>query len=361
MAAAPAFTVFGEVLQAPVAAPQPPSSAGLLRGVQAPAQGKEGAASNHTVAALGLLASVAAVSSQRVAFRRRAAAARNVQRVTAAALPADATSDKEVGRAALLRGLSSSCAIAAGAVPLSAEAKSVDEATKDLNFYGVPQIAPTQLPFGWNAAVEPIGLADSAYYGRFKLGSEPLVVTFNVPPGWVVAKPNIDFNGTAGTVSANDFAKGDSATLWVDAQNEKDGVKTIEDMKKGDFYKVLKRALTQKGTGFIEALKISKVSDGTAPGYKILEYEYEIESGAGFSINRNGIAGVAQCGDQKNLQLFWTGVTTPRWDGMKSNLLQIAQSFRVAKLPKDIAEAQTGFYAEKYNNDEAATKRGKLY
>lgn len=357
MAATQAFTVLGEVMQAPVAAPPPPGSVGLLRGVQAPAQGKEGATRNHTVAAIGLLASVAAVSWQRAAFRRRGAVARNAKRVTAASLPADATTDKEVGRAALLRGLSSSCAIAAGALPFSADAKSLEEAKKALETYGAPELAPKDLDFGWNAAVEPIGLAESAYYGRFKLGNEPIVVTFNVPLGWVIAKPNIDFNGSAGTVSANDFSKGDSATLWVDAKSEKG----IEEMKKGDYFKILKKALSQKGNNIIEALKISKISDGLAPGYKTLEYEYEIESGAGFSINRNGLATVAQCGDQKNLQLFWTGVTTPRWSGQQKTLRQIVQSFKVAKIPKDIADAQTQIYDDKFNTDEAATKRGKLY
>lgn len=313
------------------------------------------------------MATRAAVVCSRRGISQRSAKlrfGRSAHRLSAAAVPADRTdlaAEEEVGRAALLRSLSSACAAAAGSAPLllspPAFAKSVDEATKELKTYGVPEIAPKDLPFGWNAVVEPIGLADSAYYGRFKLGNEPLVVTFVVPPGWVVAKPNIDFNGTAGTVSANDFSKGDSATLFVETKYEK----TLDTMKKGDYYKAMRKALTQKGGAFIEGLKITKVMDGSGPEYKVIEYDYEIESGAGFSINRSGFATVAQVGDEKNLQLFWTGTTQPRWGAMKDNLLQIVKSFKVAKLPKEIAEAATGVYAEKFNNEDAAMARGKLY
>ena len=43
----------------------------------------------------------------------------------------------------------------------------------------------------------------------------PLLVTFQYPFDWVVATPNNDKNSEAGTISAAEYAKGDSATLFV--------------------------------------------------------------------------------------------------------------------------------------------------
>jgi len=254
---------------------------------------------------------------------------------------ADATSSDEVSRSDLFRGLGGfGAAIAATPLaPAPAAAKSLEEAAAQLATYGVPQIAPKEgPPGGWKIVVEPIGLASDAEYGRFKLGAEPQVVTFNVPPLWVVSVPNIDFNGAAGTVQANDYGKGDSATLYVDTKFKGD----FNEFGKKDALIAMKKALTMKGKGFIEGLKIIKVRDG-APGYKILEYDYEIESAAGFSINRNGLASVTQTGDAGNLQIFWTGVVTPRWGDMEGTMQKIVDSFRIATVPKTVTIPKRDF------------------
>lgn len=243
-------------------------------------------------------------------------------------------SSDEVSRSDLFRSLGG---LGAGIAttplaPAPAAAKSLEEAAAQLATYGVPQIAPKEYPpGGWKIIVEPIGLVNDAEYGRFKLGSEPQVVTFCVPPLWIVSTPNIDFNGAAGTVQANDYGKGDSATLYVDTKFKG----KLDEMEKKDYLVEMKKALTMKGKGFIEALKIQKVKDGS-PGYKIIEYDYEIESAAGFQINRNGIAAFAQSGDSGNLQIFWTGVVTPRWSDMEKTLYNIATSFRIAQVPKNV-------------------------
>ncbi|CAK0869352.1 unnamed protein product, partial [Prorocentrum cordatum] len=90
---------------------------------------------------------------------------------------------------------------------------------------------------GWRVAVEPIGLAKDASYGRFDLGGEPLLVEFYVPGGWIVSRPNFDYNGSAGTVQANDYGKGDSATLWVDTKPKV----PLAEMKKKDYLRELKK------------------------------------------------------------------------------------------------------------------------
>jgi hypothetical protein len=43
----------------------------------------------------------------------------------------------------------------------------------------------------------------------------PLLVTFQYPFDWVVVTPNNNANGEGGTISAGEYAKGDTATLFV--------------------------------------------------------------------------------------------------------------------------------------------------
>lgn len=247
----------------------------------------------------------------------------------------------QVGRATFLRGLGN---VAAGSLvmpmgPSSAQAKSFEEAKAALATFGLTGLALNEPPpNGWKCVVEPIGLANDAYYGRFKLGAEPQVVSFAIPPLWVVSKPNIDYNGAAGTVQANDYGKGDSATLFVDTSFKG----SLDKLTKQDFQEELKKALTTKGKAFIEDMKVSKVSDGE-PGYKIVEYSYEIESAAGFSINRNGIASMCQVGSSGNLQMFWTGVVTPRWGAMQDDLTTIAKTFRIGLVPKSVIVEKRDF------------------
>lgn len=280
------------------------------------------------------LAAVAAVVAGAAASRRAARRARVLARAAGDAATDGALPRGQIGRASLLRGLGLGAgSLALPVAPPPAVAKSLEEAQQELTTYGLPDLAPTQQPpFGWSYAVEPVGLTQDAYYGKFKIGSEPMVLTFLVPPLWIVSRPTIDYNGAAGTVQANDYPKGDSATLFVDTAFKG----KLADMNNTDYYNEIRKALTQKGKGFIEDLKIQKVYDGSRPDYKNCEYTYEIESGAGFSIRRSGLAAFTQVGDSGNLQIFWTGVVSPRWPDMKDNLSLMVNSFRMTKLPSNI-------------------------
>ncbi|CAE8646138.1 unnamed protein product [Polarella glacialis] len=203
----------------------------------------------------------------------------------------------------------------------------------ELSSYGLAELSPTEEPpFGWNWNIEPIGLTTQAYYGKFRLGSEPRILRFLCPASWVVSRPNIDFNGAAGTVQVNDYARGDSATLFVDGAN----TGKIQDFKKEDFNREIYKALTQKGTNFIQDINIDKVMDGDVPGYKIVEYSYEIYSGAGFTINRSGIASLSQAADTEALEIFWAGVVSGRWQDMGKDLTKIVRSFRCGKVPQGV-------------------------
>jgi len=326
----------GHAFLVPLEAPQPAAPRAATAGaaeLRAPtASSGLLAGSAPSWATLGCLAAAAlaagAAGAKRTSRRRR--------RVVAAAAAKDSDA---IGRADLFRGLTGAGA-GAFALPLQpapASAASLDNAIKTLTTYGLAEIAPAKEPaFGWGVTVEPIGLAPDAYYGRFNLGGEPQVVLFYSPPLWVVSKPNIDYNGAAGTVGANDYNKGDAATLWVNT--EYSGVPLAEFTKK-EYKTELLRGLTTKGKGFIEGLKIGKVRDG-APGYKLVEYDYDVESAAGFTLARSGIAAFAQVGaDGKKLQVFWTATVTGRWKNMKEELTTMVDSFRIANVPKGISNA----------------------
>ena len=44
---------------------------------------------------------------------------------------------------------------------------------------------------------------------------EPLMINFAHPLDWVVTLPSQDVNGEDGTIQAGEYAKGDTATLFV--------------------------------------------------------------------------------------------------------------------------------------------------
>ena len=78
-------------------------------------------------------------------------------------------------------------------------------------------------------------------------------------------------NGEDGTVSAGDYGKGDSASLFV------------SELKPGSskaFYKeLLGEGLSQKGGNQFQELKVKKVNAGYPA---TVDFEYELLTGAGF-------------------------------------------------------------------------------
>lgn len=242
-----------------------------------------------------------------------------------------------LGRSSMLRGLLAVVSPVAPATlaPRPASARGLNEVNKDIVSYGVPEMAYTKdVPFGWTYEDELIGTAiKNAEYGKIDLGTEPLVVAYAHPANWITSKPVIDENGAAGTVAANDFNKGDSATLWVDTAFKGQ----LADLKLPEYAKELRKAVTQKGGGLVNSMKVEKVVDGE-PGYKLCQYSYEIEGGAGIPLLRLGWAAFAQAGTSGNLQVFWSVCTLPRWKAQQETLKSIASSFRAGKVPPSIAK-----------------------
>lgn len=272
------------------------------------------------------LVSFAAGLAALVGARRRIS---RQNRTSQAASGVAKSEGRTLTRADLVRGLGGTLALR----PETALAKTNDEAFEELKKYGVSDLIPTEkTPDGWSWIVEPIGLTPDAYYGKNKMGGEPQVLRFLSPPFWVLTRPNVDYNGAAGTVSINNYGKGDSATLFVDTKFKG----KIDEMKKADWLKEVTKAISQKGGDQIFNIKVEKVSD-LAPGYKTIEFIYEIESGAGFEFERTAIATGCQVSSEGNLQVFWASTLSNRWkDDPGKNARTIAASFRVGKVPEDV-------------------------
>ena len=70
--------------------------------------------------------------------------------------------------------------------------------------FGLPGLA--NVPNGYSAIAE--------IYGK-GANRSPLLVAFGFPIDWVVTLPSQDVNGEDGTIQAGEYAKGDTATLFV--------------------------------------------------------------------------------------------------------------------------------------------------
>ncbi|CAJ1387344.1 unnamed protein product [Effrenium voratum] len=221
------------------------------------------------------------------------------------------------------------------AAPQVASAKTKQEAVEKLDTYALSSIAPTEeAPSGWQWVVEGLGLTADAYMNNQKFkGGEPTIVRFLCPPFWSVAKPQIDYNGASGTVQINNYAKGDSATVFVDAEFKGN----VADMQVKEAKATLFRALTLKGTSSLQGLKVNKVSEVEGlPNYKLVDFEWTLFTGAGFEIDRDGFAMITQISPGGPLQVFWGGVVSTRYREMKDTLLDVVKSFRAAKVPEGI-------------------------
>eukprot|EP00933_Yihiella_yeosuensis_P073481 TRINITY_DN82190_c0_g1_i1.p1 TRINITY_DN82190_c0_g1~~TRINITY_DN82190_c0_g1_i1.p1 ORF type:complete len:380 (-),score=68.70 TRINITY_DN82190_c0_g1_i1:60-1199(-) len=285
-------------------------------------------------ASLGyVFAGVAAVSALTGTRYARRSTRNRQSRQLVAALPQD--QGKDVSRSNVLRGLGglSTGLFTSATAPLSAEARSLEEAVKDCTTFGVPELAPTEeAPSGWQWLVEPLGLAQDYAESKFQLGGEKQVIRFLCPPLWVVNRPSIDYNGAAGTVSVNDYGKGDSATFYADVKFKG----KLEEMSKDNMVDELYKALTQKGKNMIEDIQIKQVTDGPAPGLKYLRFEYGIPTGAGFYVTRAGFAMMAQESRLGHLQIFWSATLNNRLEDLQEKLETLVKSFRIKLVPENV-------------------------
>jgi len=157
----------------------------------------------------------------------------------------------------------------------------------------------------------------------------PLLVQFIHPFDWVVTTPSNDKNSEEGTIQAGEYARGDTATLFV--YTDKGHVDNISDQKKDFFEEVLIKAISQKGNNIYQNFKITNIEpkkgEYNNQEYVIVDFNYELLTGAGFIVDRSGVASVTSQGNA--VEALWTASIRSRYKNKTQGTLRtIANSFR---------------------------------
>jgi len=188
------------------------------------------------------------------------------------------------------------------------------QANDKISSYGLPALSG--LPSGFSALAE--------IYGK-GFNRSPLLVAFGFPLDWVVTLPSQDANGEDGTIQAGEYAKGDTATFFVVPNAGK--IENIQEKDNGFLKNALIAAISQKGNNVYQDFKIIKAEDGVAK-YTIVDFKYTLLTGAGFEVERRGIASITSVGE--GVQLLWTASIAARFKNKtEGQLRNIANSFRV--------------------------------
>jgi len=194
----------------------------------------------------------------------------------------------------------------------------IKKINSDLASYGLPIIE--KVPDGYSPLLE--------LFGKGKNRS-PLLVEFVHPADWIVTLPSNDINGEDGTIQAGEYAKGDTATLFV---NEDLGSVDVSTQNKAFFEKCIVKAISQRGESIYQDFKIKKVVQGDGnylkgQKYAICDFTYTLITGAGFEVDRKGVASVTSEGN--GVQLLWAASTSIRYKKTETQLRTITDSFRV--------------------------------
>jgi len=194
----------------------------------------------------------------------------------------------------------------------------VNKVGERLKAYGLPPLGP--VPNGFSPLLEIWGKGKNRF---------PLLVLFNHPITWVVTLPSNDVNGEDGTIQAGEYAKGDTATLFV--YSEDGHVNDLANAEKALFEKVLQKAISQKSANIYQNFKVTKVVPQTGPEYEgkdyvICDFKYELLTGAGFEVDRRGVAAITSQGPA--VEVLWTATIRERYKKTEQTLRDIAGSFR---------------------------------
>lgn len=200
-------------------------------------------------------------------------------------------------------------------LPANAFGGALKKANAKLQSYGLPAI--TTLPDGFSPLVELYGQAANR---------DPLLVQFAYPSDWIVQLPNIDSNGEEGTIQAGQYSAGDTATLKV-----LPGAVTDVTTQGKDWYEtVVVKCISQKGDGMYQNFKLGKmepmVGEYKDQKYMIVDFKYQLLTGAGFEVDRIGCASVTSVGE--NVEVLWAATTRLRQKKVGDSLKTIANSFR---------------------------------
>mmetsp|Transcript_10743 Transcript_10743/g.17528 ORF Transcript_10743/g.17528 Transcript_10743/m.17528 type:complete len:300 (+) Transcript_10743:102-1001(+) len=225
----------------------------------------------------------------------------------------------------------SSAMIAPGLVQPAA-AVSLESVNSKLASYDLPPFL--YVPPGFSPLVSEFGRGNI----REKM-TNPILVQFAHPNTWVVQTTSVNNNGEAGTVSANDYMKGDSAYLFVAPLPPGE---SLSASNKPLIEKYVLKALSQKGDP-VESLKIYQIQEGAkdkdGKPYVLVDFGYQLNTEAGFLIGRRAVLSLTSKGEGY-LQGLVAVSTDKRWrQSMEPTLRDIANSFRVYRLSSGIFSA----------------------
>jgi hypothetical protein len=209
--------------------------------------------------------------------------------------------------AVLLGGLGSGVMLPMPAQAVSGEKK----VNAKLTGYGLPVL--DKVPDGMTPLLE--------IYGKGK-NRTPLLVSFAHPLSWVKTLPSNNMNGEDGTIQAGDYGKGDTSTFYL--YTDQGGVKNIASQNKDLFDKVLRKSIGQRGDNMYQNFKLTKVVP--AGDYVIVDFKYQLITGAGFEVDRNGVASITSVGD--SVQVLWSATTALRYKKVEQTLRDISSTFR---------------------------------
>jgi hypothetical protein len=162
-------------------------------------------------------------------------------------------------------------------------------------------------------------------YGKGK-NRFPLLVTFAHPLSWVVTLPSNNVNGEDGTIQAGEYNKGDTATFYV--YSEAGHVNNIASQPKELFEKALIKSISQKGDNIYQNFKVTKLVPAKIGNqeYMVADFKYTLLTGAGFEVDRKGIASITSEGPA--VQVLWTATVDARYKKIEGQLRDIVASFR---------------------------------
>lgn len=210
--------------------------------------------------------------------------------------------------------MAGSCCGSIGFPKVSAAAVSgANKVNSRLKGFGLP--AMERIPDGFSPLLEIYGKGKNRF---------PLLVTFAHPLTWVVTTPSNTVNGEDGTVQAGDYGKGDTATFFV---YENPG--HVNEISKSLVEETLQKAIGQRGSNMFQNFKVTKVEPSTTSdgqNYVIADFKYQLITGAGFEVDRKGVASLTSEG--KAVEVLWAASTAPRWKKTEQNLRDIVSTFR---------------------------------
>jgi hypothetical protein len=89
----------------------------------------------------------------------------------------------------------------------------------------------------------------------------------------------------------------------------------------------LQKAIGQKGDNMFQNFKVTKIVPSDSDKYVTVDFKYQLLTGAGFEVDRQGVASLTSQG-KGSIETLWTAVTTLRYKKMERTLRDIASSFR---------------------------------